>query len=92
MYKVPLTKQQKAENFSDTICIDLIRAMISQQGRGTDEEFASKIGISRPSWSKWCAFCSPPKGKVRADYPRPNLNLVIRAAHMAGVKFDLMIS
>lgn len=92
MYKNPLTKSQKADNYSETVCIQIIKGLMRRCGEldMQHKDFAAMIEVQPNTWERWRSLARHDTRKF--DPKRPDCNMIFRAAYLANLKIDLNVS
>ncbi len=90
MYKNPITKGQKAQNFSESVYRDLIEGLKQRRGKMdmSHQDFARTIGVSPDTWNQWRKAVDP---KVKQK-PRVDVEKVLQAAFLANLKVSVEVT
>ena len=90
MYKNPLTKGQKAQNFSESVSRDLIEGLKQKRGKldMSHQDFARFIGIDPDTWKQWRKAVDP---KVK-NKPGVDVKKLLKAAYFANLKIKVEVT
>ena len=90
MYKNPLTKGPKAQNFSESVSRDLIEGLKQKRGKldMSHQDFARSIGIDPDTWKQWRKAVDP---KVK-NKPGVDVKMVLQAAFLANLNVKVEVT
>lgn len=90
MYENPLTKDQKAQNFSESISRSIIKALKQKKGDLDipHQDFARSIGINPDTWKQWRKAVDP---KVK-NKPGVDVKMVLQAAFLANLNVKVEVT